>query len=148
MIQLLKNLFFKILPSDIFSKKYPISIKGIVIVNNRFVLLKNERNEWELPGGKIELHEKPEECVVREIREELHIDVTVDSLIDVWMYPVAGRVNVFIVTFLCHPLELQLSDIQISHEHKEAGLFGFEEIVSLNMPQGYKDSILKTISSK
>lgn len=34
---------------------------------------------WEFPGGKIEADETPEECVVREIREELAIDIEVDS---------------------------------------------------------------------
>ncbi|NMA17587.1 MAG: (deoxy)nucleoside triphosphate pyrophosphohydrolase [Clostridiaceae bacterium] len=34
---------------------------------------------WEFPGGKIEADETPEECVLREIREELAIDIEVDS---------------------------------------------------------------------
>lgn len=31
--------------------RYPVSIKGVVFVGKRAVLLKNERDEWELPGG-------------------------------------------------------------------------------------------------
>ena len=38
--------------------------------DRRVALLRNERGEWELPGGKLERGESPEHCLVREIQEE------------------------------------------------------------------------------
>ena len=32
---------------------------------------------WELPGGKIEPYENPEECLKREIKEELNIEIEI-----------------------------------------------------------------------
>lgn len=143
----IKSSLFKLFPSDFFSKKYPVSVKGIVILNNRVVLLKNEREEWELPGGKIELNETAEECTIREIKEELNIDSEIMSLIDVWMYNILGKVNVLIVTYLCKPIISNSLDIQISHEHKEVRLYDFDEIKDIKMPEGYKNSIFKALKT-
>lgn len=144
-MNILKQILSKSLPSDIFSKKYPISVKGIVCIDGKIVLLKNERAEWELPGGKIKPDENPEQCTVREIKEELNINVEIDSLVDTWMYNILGKVDVFIVTYLCKPLSINIKEIKISNEHKELGLFTPEEINNLNMPEGYKASIRKAL---
>ncbi len=109
------------------------------------MLLKNERNEWELPGGKIEPGETAEQCVLREIKEELGVEVEIDSITDAWMYKVGGKVNCFIVAYLCKPLNIDEKKIKFSSEHSEFGVFLLEDIPALNMPDGYKGSIKKSM---
>jgi mutator protein MutT len=117
---------------------YPVSVKGVVFIDGRVVLLQNERDEWELPGGRLESGETPAECVAREILEELGIRVEVAAILDSWLYKVGGESEVLIVTYGCRSRDV---DLVISHEHKAVGLFHFGELTALNMPEGYRQSV-------
>ena len=57
---------------------------GVIINKDRVLLTRRAPEEkfaggWEFPGGKIEDCETPEECLARELKEELSINVSVDK---------------------------------------------------------------------
>jgi len=62
-----------------------IEVVAAIIINNGKVLIaqradnQNLSGKWEFPGGKIETGETREECLVREIEEELGIKIKVDD---------------------------------------------------------------------
>ncbi|MGH3903988.1 MAG: NUDIX hydrolase [Pseudonocardiaceae bacterium] len=118
---------------------FPVSVKGVVVRNGLVMLLKNEREEWELPGGRIEIGETPPQCVAREIAEETRWGVTVGPLLDAWMYLVLPGWHVFVVAYGCY--FSGGADPVLSSEHKEIGLFAEQEVPSLVMPEGYRRSI-------
>jgi len=119
---------------------FPISVKGVVVRDGKVLLLKNERDEWELPGGRLELGETPEQCVAREVAEETRWTVTTGPILDSWMYHVrAARRHVFIVTYGCFP-DAGGAPV-LSDEHREVGLFDEREVAGLTMPDGYRRSI-------
>jgi len=118
---------------------YPVSVKGVVVRDERVLLLRNERDEWELPGGKLELGEDPAVCVAREIAEEVGWNVTCGPILDAWQYHIRDGTDVLVVTYGCHTTATD--DPVVSHEHKQAGLFTAAEIPGLRMPDGYKTSI-------
>lgn len=80
---------------DYFEYQLPISVKAVIFLNGQIPLLRNERNEWELPGGKLDLGESPTACVQREVHEELNIDISVGMNVHNWVYTIFR-----IITFL------------------------------------------------
>ncbi|MCC3771718.1 MULTISPECIES: NUDIX hydrolase [Streptomyces] len=123
---------------------WPVSVKAVALdIHQRVLLLKNERQEWELPGGRLEqADDSPETTVERELLEETGWEVKAGPIIDggVWIYePIPGR-RVLIVTYGCTVLTPDRTPV-ISHEHKEIGLFTADEVPGLNMPDGYKRAI-------
>lgn len=119
---------------------YPISIKGVLFTpNHEVVLVRNERDEWELPGGRIEPDETPAQCLAREIAEELSLCVEVGALLDAYLFEVIPGKQVFVCTYRC-TLVGEFAP-KLSHEHVGIGLFSMGELPS-NLPQGYCASVL------
>jgi 8-oxo-dGTP pyrophosphatase MutT (NUDIX family) len=127
------------LPRDNNAFRFPVSVKGVVIRGGKVILLRNERDEWELPGGKLELSESPKRCLAREIAEELHLEVEPESLLDSWTYTIVPGVHVLVLAYGCR--ESALDEAVLSDEHKELRWFALAEVDDLNMPEGYKASI-------
>lgn len=89
---------------------FPIKHKQIgvaAIINDQGEVLIDRRLEggsfgglWEFPGGKVEPGETVEQCVVREVQEEIALDVAViDHLITLdHVYP---KVRITLQVYLC-----------------------------------------------
>lgn len=126
-------------PRDDNAYRFPVTVKGVLIRGGKVVLLRNERDEWELPGGKLELSESPTVCLAREIAEELALTIEPQTILDSWVYSIIPGVHVLVLTYGC--LESSRGEAVLSHEHKELKWFPLAEVDSLRMPEGYKASI-------
>jgi mutator protein MutT len=122
-----------------FEYQLPISVKLVIDLAGKIPLLMNERDEWELPGGKLEVGETPEVCVCREVYEELDLTVSVEDIIDTWVYEITRLRHTFIVTY--GTTYTGREQPRSSNEHKKLGLFDYADIPALLMPEPYKQSI-------
>jgi 8-oxo-dGTP pyrophosphatase MutT (NUDIX family) len=121
--------------------RYPTSIKGVLLLDGRVLLVKNSRDEWELPGGRIDEGEEHSQTLSREFAEELSINVALSALIDSYLFEVIPGRHVFIVTYGC-TLAGEFRP-GVSHEHTEHCLWPVDRLSELKLPLGYKRSIEK-----
>jgi 8-oxo-dGTP diphosphatase len=60
--------------------------------------------KWEFPGGKLNEGESDEECIIREIREELAIDIVICCRMPDVEYNY-GKKHILLIPFICDTLE-------------------------------------------
>ncbi len=124
--------------------RFPVSVKAVLVdADSRVVLLKNEREEWELPGGKLEAGEQPPEVVEREIEEELGLRVRCGPILDSWLFEALPGREVLIVTYAAEADSFE--GLRRSDEHTAVDRFTSAEIRTLPMPEGYRASIRRAL---
>ncbi|MCI0626224.1 MAG: 8-oxo-dGTP diphosphatase MutT [Acidobacteria bacterium] len=83
--------------SQLASKPH-VEVAAAIIFNEGHILI-SQRDEkshlsgyWEFPGGKREPDESFEECVRREIREELNVDIEVERYFETVQYEYSEKI--------------------------------------------------------
>lgn len=100
----------------------------LIIKNNEFLLLKRGSNEnkypnfYGLPGGKVEENETPIEAVIREIKEELGLDIPNVNILK--KYP-------NICVYYYNSSEFDETKIKLNEEHTEYSFFSYYEILQI-----------------
>lgn len=80
-----------------------LSCKAIAVEDGEIWLRQNERGDWELPGGRLDESEQPEDTIARELSEELGVEIENLHLIDIgiWQKDFGTNTHVGIITFYC-----------------------------------------------
>lgn len=81
---------------------------------------------WEFPGGKIEPGEKAEDALIREIKEELEADITVDSFLQTIEYDYP-KFHLILHCYLC---SLNTKEVHLL-EHESARWLSADELDSV-----------------
>jgi len=106
---------------------------AIIKERNKFLI--TQRGEqmkhplmWEFPGGKLRPGESPERGLIREIREELNLEIKVDQLLPSVKFDYGdGRIK--LIPFIC---SIRDGNLRLS-EHKKAAWITKRELSRYNM---------------
>jgi 8-oxo-dGTP diphosphatase len=118
------------------------TVKGLFEKDRKIFLVKDNKGVWELPGGRIEYGEQPQEALRRELNEELSWkNVEIINLVDSWSFTSESTKKHFIVLiYLC---KFSGENVKKSNEHIEYKWVLIDKTDHLNMRNGYKETIKK-----
>lgn len=103
-------------------KLFNVGIKAIIKRENKFLIVHNTKDFWEVPGGRMDGDETIEETLRRELQEELPnvTNVQVHEIIDAVRVHKDIKENVSLVLIFFHvSVDFNGGEPQLSHEHDE-----------------------------
>jgi len=96
---------------------------------------------WEFPGGKIEAGETEEQCIIREIQEELGVTIRVWSRLSPISHDYPQK-KIRLIPLLC---EITCGEVEC-HEHEACRWFSINEFQLFNWSEADLEVILKNKS--
>lgn len=99
--------------------KPTVEVACAIIMEGQQVLVTQRSEEmphplkWEFPGGKLKIGETPEGCIIREIREELGVEIYVKQLLPAVKHTYLQHI-VKLIPFVCR---IERGEITLS-EHR------------------------------
>jgi 8-oxo-dGTP diphosphatase len=108
----------------------PVPAAGVVIEKDKKILLVKRRFEpykgdWCLPAGFMEYDESPEQCAIRETKEELNVDVELAGLFGVYSGKDDPRTHAILVMYWAR---ITGGELKPGDDAEEIRYFGKNEI--------------------
>ncbi len=102
---------------------------ALIIQNNKVLITQNNAQsdhpfQWEFPGGKIKNYETEEDCILREIKEELELEIGILTKINSLEFDY-GIKQIELIPFIC---SIKKGEIKLNEHHA----FRWVEIDELN----------------
>tara|TARA_B110000208_G_C11724279_1_gene413928 strand:- start:305 stop:748 length:444 start_codon:yes stop_codon:yes gene_type:complete len=118
---------------------------GIIIFNNKILISQRSEKKkeyplyWEFTGGKFEESESVDQCIVREIKEELNLNVEFNKVLYTKIHK-----NYRLYYCLCRCLSID--SIMINYEVNDYKLVSYDELLEMDLIPGDLE-IIKELKS-
>ncbi len=62
--------------------RFNYRVAGLIINNNKLLIMKDDKSPYYyIPGGRVKMHETSRDAILREIKEEIEIEVKINRLL-------------------------------------------------------------------
>lgn len=119
-----------------------VAVKALIIRDGKILIIKRSskedvyKNEWDLPGGKLEFGEHPIDGLKREVKEETGLEIEVIKPISVWtFFKNDGKTQVIGITFLAKPIS---DEIKLSKEHVDSKWVCLRKLITIKFMRKLK----------
>ena len=101
-------------------KEFNIATKAIIIYKRKVLIVQRsnymnfDADVWEFPGGRMDFGEDLHDCLKREVKEEVNLDIEISDILYATSIIVDNRRHVVILAYLCSACR---NNIILSNEH-------------------------------
>jgi len=105
--------------------------KGELLMLKRGAKAKNERGCWQIPGGAVDFGETRAQAIVREVREELDVDIVVKHELLTIDHLIPNEAQHWVTTPFIVQIKMgQMPEIQEPQKHEAMGWFALDKLPS------------------
>jgi 8-oxo-dGTP diphosphatase len=106
---------------------------AIILIDSKILVTQRSERmklplKWEFPGGKLEINESEIDCVKREIKEELNIEIEVFKKLSNSIFNY-GTTKINLIPFIANYVSGEI----LLLEHKDYKLLDKKDLLSLNL---------------
>jgi len=118
-------------------EKFGIALKALIVHNSKVLIVKRfsgddyKPNEFDLPGGRLEFGEIPENALKREILEETGLEIEIIKPSRIWNLHKNDNEQIIGITYLTKTVS---DKIKLSFEHQDYKWIDFEDYKNSNIP--------------
>ena len=118
-----------------------LAVGAIVVENDALLLIRRAQRpavgRWSVPGGRVEAGERVHDALVREVREETSVAITVGELAG-WVERIGGDDHFVILDFFARPSVARQTPIP-GDDASAAAWVPFGEVAGLDLVDGLLD---------
>lgn len=129
-----------------------VIVAGVIIKDNKVLIIQRNKNEsifpnmWELPSGKKDLLEKTEKSLLREVKEETGLDISIIMPFSIFDYQIEKENETRDSVQINFLVKSTTNNVKLSSEHRDFKWIESREMNDFNISENTKKVLKEAFS--